>query len=101
MNNPTRQTKQDDLAAMRLREVLQRRLVPSALICEKLEQLQEFIGQLEQTPHGREELRDRRARFGDCRRDAGETASQFYGKLRAWLDRDVERPLAGAAVRSS
>lgn len=93
MNNPTRQTKQDDLAAMRLFAQQQSRLDPNALVREKLEKLQEFIDQLEKTPHGRDELRDRRAQFGDCKQDPGESASQFYGKLRHWLDRNVDRPL--------
>lgn len=56
---------------------------------EKLAQLLAFVIQSEQTPSGAAELRRRRERFGQCNRIEGETAGQYYARLRHWLDRDL------------
>lgn len=56
----------------------------------KLVQLQAFICQLSQGPDGQAELQRRFERFGDCKRMPGEFTLQFYGRLRRWLDRDIE-----------
>ena len=56
---------------------------------DKLTQLLAFIGQLDQTPPGADELQRRRKLFGECKRIEGETSGQFYARLRHWLDRDI------------
>jgi hypothetical protein len=56
-----------------------------------LTQLLESIGRFEQTPPGAAELQRRITLFGDCKRDEGETSGEFYGRLRHWLDRDVQQ----------
>lgn len=56
----------------------------------KLVQLQVFIRQLGQGAGGQAELKRRFERFGDCKRMPGEFTLQFYGRLRRWLDRDIE-----------
>lgn len=56
----------------------------------KLEQLQAFICQLSHGPGGQAELKRRFERFGDCKRIPGEFTLQFYGRLRRWLDRDID-----------
>ena len=86
----TRETKQDGLDAMLHYQIQLRGLRPEGLIEEKLTQLQSFLFQMARTPTGREELERRVRRFGHCRQLAGETAGQFYGKLRQWLDRDID-----------
>src|SRR4051794_4971897 len=58
---------------------------------EKLAQLLAFIGQLERTPAGSIELESRIERFGGCNRNDGESAAEYYSKLRHWLDRDLPR----------
>ena len=88
--NPTRQSKQDDLKAVLQHRAWQAELGPDELIAERLVQLQAFISQLADTPHGREEIRRRIERFGECTRRDDETANQFHGRLRRWLDRDLE-----------
>lgn len=85
--NPTRKMKREDLEKTLQYQNRQDGLLGDELIEEKLSQLQAFIGQLAHTPHGRAELELRTRRFGDCKRVAGETTGQFYGKLRHWLDR--------------
>jgi len=64
------------------------------MIEEKLVQLQVSIEQLQQTPEGISELQRRAKAFGACPRIEGETASQFYDKLRHWLDRDIPQTKA-------
>ena len=59
------------------------------LIEEKLAQLQASVEQLKQSPEGIAELERRAKAFGDCRWDEEETTSQFYDKLRHWLERDI------------
>lgn len=56
---------------------------------EKLAQLLEFIGELQQHPEGAAELKLRINRYGKCDRMEGETTAQFYGRLRSWLDKDL------------
>ncbi len=56
---------------------------------DKLKQLLESIGQLDQTPPGAAELQHRTKLFGECKRIEGETSGQFYAGLRHWLDRDI------------
>jgi hypothetical protein len=56
---------------------------------ERLRQLLAFVSQLEQTPPGAAELQRRTKLFGECKRSEGETAGQFHGRLRHWLDRDI------------
>jgi len=56
---------------------------------EKLMQLLAFVGRLERTPSGVDEIQHRTKLFGDCKRIEGETSGQFYARLRHWLDRDT------------
>ena len=56
---------------------------------DNLTQLLAFISQLDQSPSGAAELQRRRKLFGVCERIEGETSSQFYARLRHWLDRDI------------
>ena len=88
--NPTRKTKLEDLAAIRQNSLWQSKLLPQELVDEKLSQLQTFIQHLAETPYGRDEIEGRRERFGDCQQVEGETPSQFYCKLRHWLDRNMD-----------
>jgi len=59
------------------------------MVEEKLARLQASIEQLKQTPEGVGELQRRAKAFGECQQIEGETLSQFYDKLRHWLDRDI------------
>ena len=86
----TRETKQDGFDAMHEYLSGLTRLRPAGLLEEKLRQLQSFITQMARTPTGRDELERRVSRFGQCRPIAGESAAQFSGKLREWLDRDTD-----------
>ena len=65
-------------------------LLPERLVDERLTQLQTFIKQLANTQTGLADLRRREERFGICQRIEGETATQFYGRLRRWLDQDID-----------
>ena len=56
---------------------------------DKLTQLLLSISQLDQTPAGAAELQRRTKLVGECKRIEGETSSQFYARLRHWLDRDI------------
>lgn len=56
---------------------------------QKLRTLLAFVSHLEQTPPGAAELQCRTKLFGECKRIEGETAGQFHGRLRHWLDRDM------------
>lgn len=58
---------------------------------DKLMQLMAFVGHLEQTPPGVEEIQRRTKLFGECKRIEGETSGQFYGRLRHWLDREFPK----------
>ena len=59
------------------------------LVEEKLAELQASLEQLKQTPAGMAELKRRAKAFGECTRIEGETSTQFYAKLRRWLDREI------------
>ena len=65
------------------------RMLDEELTEDNLAQLLVFISQLDQTPSGAAELQRRRTLFGECQRIAEETSSQFYARLRHWLDRDI------------
>jgi len=56
---------------------------------EKLRQLLVSLERFKQTSSGVEELRRRSKSFGKCKRSAEETSSQFYDRLRHWLQRPV------------
>ena len=56
-----------------------------------LTQLLESVSRLKETPPGAVELQHRITLFGDCKRNEGETSGEFYGRLRHWLDRDVQQ----------
>ena len=78
-----------DLQEVGVQQSRQAALSPGELIAEKLAQLQLFIDQLARTPEGRAELAERTVRFGSCDRGDGESAKQFHGRLRNWLDRNL------------
>ena len=67
----------------------QEALLVEGLNEDQLKQLLESVSRLEQTPAGAAELQRRIKLFGECERTEGETSSQFYGRLRHWLDRDM------------
>lgn len=56
---------------------------------EKLAQLQQSMDAMKQTPAGIAMLEKRANSFGECTRIEGETSSQFYLRLRQWLDRVI------------
>lgn len=63
---------------------------------EKLVQLLTSIELLKQTPAGAAELRRRSKAFGECKRLDDEASTQFYDRLRHWLERGIpqtKRPL--------
>ena len=64
-------------------------LLIEQLVEERLAQLQASIEQLKQTPEGTAELNRRVKAFGECKRIEGESAGNFYDKLRRWLDRPL------------
>ncbi|HEY5315296.1 MAG TPA: hypothetical protein VIK18_22380 [Pirellulales bacterium] len=88
--NPTCKSKQENLDEVQQFWDRQRNLSPEEQIESKLAHLQGFILQLEKSTSGQAELRSRLSRFGECKREAGESTSHFYGRLRRWLDRDVK-----------
>jgi hypothetical protein len=55
----------------------------------KLTQLLAMIKQLEQSPVEAAELQRRIKLFGECKRLEGETAGEFYARLRHWLGRHM------------
>ena len=59
------------------------------LVEQKLAELQASIEQLKQTPEGLAELQRRVKAFGECQRIEGETTTQFYDKLRRWMEREA------------
>jgi hypothetical protein len=69
----------------------QEALLDDELIEDKLKQLLEFVGGLNQTPEGAAEIQRRVKLFGECQRNERETSADFYAKLRHWLDRDKPR----------
>lgn len=56
---------------------------------EKVVQLQAAIEVSKQTPKGLADLQRRTKAFGECVRSAEESASQFYDRLRHWVDRTM------------
>ena len=56
---------------------------------DKLAQLQASIEQSKKTPEGMAELERRAKVFGECKRIEGETSSQFYNRLRLWLEKEI------------
>ena len=86
---PTKKTKREDLETGVNYRLRLTNLLPEMLVDERLTQLQTFIKQLANTPTGLADLKIRGERFGNCQQSEGETASQFYGRLRRWLDRDI------------
>ncbi len=84
---PTRKMKREALEEAQQYRSHQSNLQGDEIAEEKLTQLQAFIGHLSSTPYGRQELQLRSDRFGDCKRNEGETSGQFYARLRHWLDR--------------
>jgi hypothetical protein len=87
--NPNRRMHREAVDATLQFRSRQETLAVEDLIEEKLTHLQMFIGHLNRTPHGCAEIERRTKRFGDCKRNEGETSGQFYGKLRHWLDRTI------------
>jgi hypothetical protein len=67
----------------------QEALLVEGLNEDQLTELLKFISGLEQTPVGAADLERRIKLFGDNKRSEGESAGQFYGRLRHWLDRDM------------
>jgi hypothetical protein len=69
----------------------QEAMLDDELIEDKLKQLLEFVEELKRTPEGAAEIQRRVKSFGACKRGEGETSTEFYVKLRHWLDRDMPR----------
>jgi len=67
----------------------QQALLIEQLAEEKLAQLLASIEQLKKTPKGMVELERRVRVFGPRKRIEGETSSQFYERLRRWLEREI------------
>lgn len=59
------------------------------IIAEKLIDLQASIERLKTTPAGAAELARRIKVFGECNQSDEETTTQFYERLRNWLDLTV------------
>lgn len=85
----SRKANRDDNEATLQHKTQNELVLAEELVEEKLAQLQASLEQLRQTRQGATELRRRVKAFGDCRRSDDETSSQFYDKLRRWMDRDV------------
>ena len=56
------------------------------IVAEKLVVLQASIERMKQTPAGTAELARRIKTFGECVRTDEETTTEFYDKLRLWLE---------------
>lgn len=91
MTNPTRITKQADLAAMVHEHNRFENLSHLGRIQERLRRLRAFIEELANTEQGRKDLQQRITLLGPCHPIANETPSAFYGRLRQWLDKDLTR----------
>lgn len=79
-----------DLELARQERIRRENLPPELQLEERLADLQTFIRQLANTPHGKADLARRVQRFGDCAPEVGESQRHFYGKLRDWLDHECE-----------
>lgn len=84
----TRKANREDHEATLQYRTKNEALDEAELIEEKLAQLQSKVAQLEQTPEGIAELQRRTTLYGECKRLADETSSQFCDKLRVWLERE-------------
>jgi hypothetical protein len=87
--DPTRKANREDHEITLQYKSRQEALGVEEVIEDKLTQLLAFINRLEQTPPGTVELERRTKHFGECKRIDGEISSQFYARLRHWLDRDI------------
>ena len=67
----------------------QEALLVEELAAEKLAQLRTSIEQLTLGSPEANEHQRRIKLFGECNRIEGETSSQFYARLRSWLDRGL------------
>jgi hypothetical protein len=90
--NPTRRSKLDDLETIQRMQARYETLSTEAQIQEKLGHLRAFVDQLAQTPHGKADLACRTRAFGPCVRAPGESSRRYYGRLRRWLDTDLNDP---------
>lgn len=64
------------------------------IVAEKLVELEASIEQRKQTPAGAAEFARRIKAFGECRRSDEETTTEFYDKLRLWLDLTIPQTKA-------
>lgn len=87
--NPTRNARREGQEESLQYRTHQETLGQEEMIEEKLAQLRSFIEQLKKTSAGATELEWRTKLFGACNQIADETSSQFYGRLRHWMDRDL------------
>ncbi len=88
--NRYRKSTAEALEAARQARVRRETLPPEAQLEQRLADLQTFVRQLANTPHGRADLARRVQLFGDCAQTPGESRRHYYGKLRDWLDRECE-----------
>ncbi len=88
--NPTCKSNLEHLEEVQHFWTQQRNLCPKDQIESKLEHLQMFIQQLGQEPSGKADLKRRFERLGACQRLPSEITPHFYGRLRRWLDTDIE-----------
>ncbi len=87
---PTCKAKLEQLEEVQQFWTRQLNLPPKDQAENKLVHLQAFIQQLGQETSGKAELKRRFERFGDCERMPGELTPQFYGRLRRWLDKEID-----------
>ena len=88
--NPTRKTKVDDLETALQARIRQQNLLPNQRFREKLTDLRTFIHQLTRTDEGKAELQRRIDQYGNCTPLPEESDRHYYGKLRCWLDHDLD-----------
>jgi hypothetical protein len=85
----TRKANREDHEATLQYRTKNKALDEADLIEEKLAQMQATVAQLEQTPQGIADVQRRIKLYGECKRLPDETSSQFYDKLRVWLEREL------------
>ena len=88
--NPTKVSKLCDLETVRNKQARYDALSIDAQAQERLGHLRAFIDQLSQTPTGKADLSRRVLAFGPCERAAGESHRHFYGRLRVWIDTELQ-----------
>lgn len=88
--NPTRKTKLTDLAAVQESLRDRERMSLAELNGRRLIELRQFVRQLAESNVGRTDLELRRTRYGDCVQELTESDSDYYGRLRTWLDRNTD-----------